>query len=160
MKKEMPEDKPKQIKSYIYPDVYSEITETDEFKEHGLSYAVNFYLAQALGLPSPPTPVEKKSAGGKRLGVKKNHHDVEFPANWFALLEGLRHEETFFQMDQPQISRMLVRIGLVEFRKKRGAVPTKLLLRYLSGKNVEQELKTFIESKVTELGYGVSFLEK
>lgn len=34
-------------------------------KQHGLSYAVNVVLAEALGVPAPPTPKEKMSTASK-----------------------------------------------------------------------------------------------
>lgn len=146
-------NKPKEIKSYIYPDIYAELAKGEDFENHGLSYAVNAVLAQALGLPTPETPSARKGQGGRKLGVRKNQHTIVLPANWLQLLEGLINGRTWFRKDVPQLARYAEKIGLVEFVQRHGARPTDKLTDILKQNDFGQILGNLFRDELLKMGY-------
>lgn len=146
-------EKTKQIKSYIYSDIYDVLKETDEFKQHGLTYAVNVILANSLKLSPPPTPTERMGMGGSKPGRKAAQNAFTLPENWFELLETLIKGGTWYRRDYPLFSKLSVKMGLIELVPRFGAKATeKLRAAWRESRKKQNLLKLYKETAESE-GY-------
>ena len=125
-------DKQKQIKSYVYANIYASISETEDFKNHGLSYAVNMLLARQMNLPLPETPQSLKSRGARKRVEQEGQDVIEMPDGWFDLLDHLLKGETWYRRDYPKFADLMEKSGLVVFAKRHGARATSKLEQILT----------------------------
>lgn len=147
----------KAIKCNIYPDIYDEIAQSEDFENHGLSYAVNALLARHLGKPIPETPVKKKSHGAKALVAKLEQNIIEIPSEWFDLLAALVIGETWFRKDYLKFAHIVEKCGLVTFVRRFGATPTDKLKEILETDDRFQILKQMIIDEAAIEGHKLKF---
>lgn len=150
-------DKPKQIKAHIYPEIYEELIKIEDFKHHGLTYALNAELARRYGLELPATPKSKMSAAGKKAGPTKNPHLIEIVPDWYDLLGALIKNETWYRKDYPSFSTVAEIAGLVNFVKRHGGVATEDLKRIWEKSDRRRKLQELLQTRAEEKGYVLEF---
>lgn len=148
---------PKEIKSYIYPDIYDVIAQGEDFENHGLSYAVNALLARQLGLEVPETPNKKMSRGARELVAKLEQNIIEVPSEWFDLLGALIIGETWFRKDHPKFAQLVEKCGLVTFVRRFGATPTDKLKTIWETDDKFTTLKKMIADEAAADGHQLKF---
>lgn len=148
----------KETKSNIYSNIYDVIATSEDFKNHGLSYAVNALLARQLELPIPETPGKKKSHGARELVAKRELNIIEIPSEWFDLLSALIIGETWFRKDYPKFANLVEKCGLVTFVKRFGATPTDRLKEILEADDRFKRLKTLITDEAATEGHQLKFV--
>lgn len=148
---------PKQVKSYIYPDIYEVIVQGEDFENHGLSYAVNALLARQLDLPLPESPQKKMSRGSRIKYAKLEQNIIEIPSEWFDLLSVLIVGETWFRKNYPKFGQLVEKCGLVTFVKHFGATPTDKLKEILETKDSFKILKKMIDDEAAAEGHELKF---
>lgn len=154
---EIMSDKQKQIKSYVYADIYARLSETEDFKNHGLSYAVNVMLARQMSLPLPETPQSLKSRGARKLVEREGHDVIEMLDGWFDLLDHLLKGETWYRRDQPKFADLMEKSGLVVFAKKHGAKATSKLEQILKAEDPAGQLKELFAQTAERENYKLKY---
>lgn len=148
---------PKEIKSYIYQNIYDEIARGEDFENHGLSYAVNALLARQLDLPAPETPQRKMSRGARELVAKLEQNIVEVPSEWFDLLGALIIGETWFRKDYPKFAQLVEKCGLVTFVRRFGATATDKLKEIWGTRDKQKRLREMIKEAADQEGFDLRF---
>jgi hypothetical protein len=148
----------KEIKSYIYQNIYDVIAQGEDFENYGLSYAVNALLARQLDLPLPETPQKKMSRGSRIKYAKLELNIVEVPSEWFDLLSALIIGETWFRKDYPKFAHLVEKCGLVTFVRRFGATPTDKLKEILEKEDRFKILKKLITDEAADEGHQLKFI--